>query len=185
MSVPQLANSHIGFDEYLALEADSGSDLRHELVGGQMYAMAGATRAHNRVVLNLVRKLDDPAIERGCRLSAETVKLKISDVTVYYPDLMVVCGPPVHDIYEVAPCLVIEVLSPSTADMDRREKMAAYLGLSSLVTYLMIDSAARTVEAHLRIDDRWRINLLGIDETITLACPAVTLAVKDCFVGLD
>ena len=183
MATADRAVAHIGFDDYLAQEATTS--VRHELVGGQVYAMAGATRAHNRIVLNLVRKLDDASRAKGCRLSAENVKLKVSDTTSYYPDLMVACNPPVHDLYEVAPCLVVEVLSPSTADLDRREKLGAYLSLQSLVTYLIVDPVGRTVQVHSRIEDRWRTATFTSGEAIELACPKVALAVDDCFVDVD
>ncbi len=153
--------------------------------GGQVHAMAGATRAHNRIILNLVGRLDGAAQADGCRLSAETVKLKIIDTTVDYPDLMVACGPPVHDLYEIAPCLVVEVLSPSTDDLDRREKLGAYLSLASLVTYLIVDPAAHTIQAHSRIEDRWRTTTYVAGESVALICPKVTLSVDDAFVNLD
>jgi Uma2 family endonuclease len=173
---------HVTFDEYLVSE--NTSTVRHELVGGQVHAMAGATRAHNRVILNLVRRLDDAAQAKGCRLSAETVKLKIMDTTVYYPDLMVACGPPVHDLYEIAPCLIVEVLSPSTADLDRREKLGAYLSLASVVTYLIVDPTARTIQAHSRVEDRWRTTTYVASESIELICPKVTLSVDESFANL-
>ncbi len=183
MTSPGRDMPHVTFDEYLASE--STTIVRHELVGGQVYAMAGATRAHNRIILNLVRRLDDAAQAKGCRLSVETVKLKIIDTIVYYPDLMVACGPPVHDLYEIAPCLVVEVLSPSTADLDRREKLGAYLSLASLVTYLIVDPAARTIQAHSRIEDRWRTTTYVAGELLELTCPRVTLSVDESFANLD
>jgi Uma2 family endonuclease len=182
MTSPDRDMPHVTLDEYLANENTSAA--RHELVGGQMHAMTGATRAHNRIILNLVRSLDDAARAEGCRLSAETVKLKIMDTTVYYPDLMVACGPPVHDLYEIAPCLVVEVLSPSTADLDRREKLGAYLSLASVVTYLIVDPTARTIQAHSRVEDRWRTTTYVAGEHIELMCPTVALSVNDSFANL-
>jgi Uma2 family endonuclease len=183
MTSPGRDMPHVTFDQYLASETTS--KIRHELVGGQVYAMAGATRAHNRIILNLVRSLDDAAQAKGCRLSAETVKLKIVDTTVYYPDLMVACGPPVHDLYEIAPCLVVEVLSPSTADLDRREKLGAYLSLASVVMYLIVDPTAHTIQAHSRIEDHWRTTTYVAGESIELICPKVTLSVDESFANLD
>jgi Uma2 family endonuclease len=183
MTSPDRDTPHVTFDQYLA--SQSTTTIRHELVGGQVYAMAGATRAQNRIILNLVRRLDDAARAKGCRLSAETVKLKIIDTTVYYPDLIVTCGPPVHDLYEIAPCLVVEVLSPSTADLDRHEKLGAYLSLASLVTYLIVDPTAHTIQSHSRIEDRWRTTTYVAGESLELICPKVTLSVDDCFANLD
>jgi Uma2 family endonuclease len=114
-------------EEYLALERES--PLRHELLEGIPYAMAGAGLDHNLIVTNLVALLKPLARAKGCRVYSETVKLKLSEDTFYYPDVMVVCGPKAHPLYETAPCLVVEVLSPSTEAQDRREKLARYLRL--------------------------------------------------------
>jgi Uma2 family endonuclease len=97
-------------EEYLALERES--PLRHELLEGIPYAMAGAGLDHNLIVTNLVALLKPLARAKGCRVYSETVKLKLYEDTFYYPDVMVVCGPKAHPLYETAPCLVVEVLSP-------------------------------------------------------------------------
>jgi Uma2 family endonuclease len=81
----------LSLEAYLEWEAQSPE--RHELVEGITYAMAGASKAHNLLVQNLAFLLRAPARAKGCRLYTETVKLKVSQSTLYYPDLMVVCGP--------------------------------------------------------------------------------------------
>ncbi|MBA2617877.1 MAG: Uma2 family endonuclease, partial [Rubrobacter sp.] len=100
--------------------------VRHEYVAGEVYAMTGASRRHNRIAGNVYRRLADAAAGGPCRVYMETVKLRIEDV-FYYPDVMVACGPEPDDpYYEDDPCLVVEVVSPSTETTDRREKLAAY-----------------------------------------------------------
>lgn len=75
------------------LEEEARNPVRHELVRGFPRAMAGASRRHNLLVVALVAALFPRAREKGCRVHAETFKLKVTPDTVYYPDLMVVCGP--------------------------------------------------------------------------------------------
>ena len=107
-------------EAYLALE--ERSPVRHELFEGVPYAMAGASLAHNRIVGNLYALLRPSALAKGCRIYTETVKLRVSARTFYYPDLMVVCqGVPPHTHYEEAPCLVVEGVSEATEAIDRRE----------------------------------------------------------------
>jgi len=131
------------------LEMEAQSPVRHELVEGVPYAMAGASKAHNLLVQNLAFLLREAVRGKGCRLYTETVKLKISDRTVYYPDLMVVCGSPSpHPLYEEAPCLVAEVVSPSTERLDRGEKRWNYLSLPSLEVYLLVGAAEPRVEVY-------------------------------------
>jgi Uma2 family endonuclease len=88
-------------------------------------------------------------------------------------------------LYEVAPCLVLDVLSPSTADLDRREKLGAYLSLASVVTYLIVDPMARSIQAHSRVEDRWRTTTHVAGESLELTCPKVTLSVNESFANLD
>jgi Uma2 family endonuclease len=134
------------------LEMEAQSPVRHELVEGVPYAMAGASKAHNLLVQNLAFLLREAVRRRGCRLYTETVKLKISDRTVYYPDLMVVCGSPSpHPLYEEAPCLVAEVVSPSTERLDRGEKRWNYLSLPSLEVYLLVGAAEPRVEVYRKV----------------------------------
>jgi len=133
------------------LEEEAQSPVRHELVRGFPRAMAGASRRHNLLVVALVATLFPRAREKGCRVHAETFKLKVAPDTVYYPDLMVVCGPPGENpFWEERPCLVLEVLSPSTEAQDRWEKMRAYLGLETLQAYLLLDPERKGLEGYFR-----------------------------------
>jgi Uma2 family endonuclease len=89
--------------------------------------MAVPSDRHNRVVVNLVLALGPLAREKGCRLYASDMRLKVDAATVYYPDLMVICEEDAGEHYKEKPCLVIEVLSESTEATDRREKLRKYL----------------------------------------------------------
>ncbi len=105
----------MSLEAYLEWEAQSPE--RHELVEGIPYAMAGASQAQSLLVQNLAFLLRAPARAKGCRFYTETVKLKASQSTLYYPDLMVVCGSfSSHPLYEEAPCLVAEVGSAWTGE---------------------------------------------------------------------
>ena len=79
-------------EEYLREEATS--PVKRELVEGVPYAMAGAGRAHNLIVTNLVLLLGPLARRKGGRLYVADMKLKVGEATFYYPDLMAVCAPP-------------------------------------------------------------------------------------------
>jgi Uma2 family endonuclease len=151
-------------EEYLALERES--PLRHELLEGIPYAMAGAGLDHNLIVTNLVALLKPLA--KGCRVYSETVKLKLSEDTFYYPDVMVVCGPKAHPLYETAPCLVVEVLSPSTEAQDRREKLSRYLRLPGLLGSLVLESERPGGRLYRRTPEGFQEEVLG--EVLHLPC---------------
>jgi Uma2 family endonuclease len=165
------------FDEYLAFE--ERSPVKHEYIAGEVYAMSGVTTRHNLITLNMATHLRAAARARGCRVFATDVKVKVTD-RVYYPDLMVACGKAaaVERIVE-EPSLIVEVTSPSTRAIDRREKLEAYRRLPSLQLYLVVEQRRRHVLAYRReADGGWTreevqgdggIALPVLDTGITLA----------------
>lgn len=99
-------------DEYLVFEASS--EIKHEYVAGEVYAMSGVTTRHNLITLNFTRFLHVPARARGCKVFATDVKLRVDD-RVYYPDVIVACGRAADvDLIVEAPTLLVEVSSPNT-----------------------------------------------------------------------
>ncbi|MBW7860078.1 MAG: Uma2 family endonuclease [Rhodocyclaceae bacterium] len=132
-------------EDYLA--GETTSDVRHEFVDGEVFAMTGASLRHNSVVLNLASLLKARLRGSPCRVFVEAVKLHVArDNAYYYPDVMVACSDKVQglasDEYVVTdPVLVIEVLSPGTESIDRREKLLSYRKLPSLVEYLMVSQS--------------------------------------------
>ncbi len=174
---------HLGFLEWLDFE-EANPSVRHELVGGQVYAMTGAVRRHNLLAGKIFGRLMDAALQQGCRPYTNDMKLRTGD-NGYYPDVMVVCDDPVDERYEVAPCLLVEVLSPSTETIDRREKMAAYTGLDSLVTYVLAHPDTIRLDVHRRKGNTWTQSVLGPGDSLELGCPHVELSVDDLHTGVE
>jgi Uma2 family endonuclease len=173
------------FEEYLRLE--ESSPTRHELVGGVMHAMNGATRRHARIVMNISVRLATIARGGPCQVIATDVKLRAAREVVYYPDVMVACGP--HDDNDIVvddPCLVVEVTSPSTARTDRREKLAASRQIASLRAYLIVNQRVRRVERHWRDDggDWWHATIEG-DGRVPIPCLDTELALDEIYEGLQ
>jgi Uma2 family endonuclease len=101
------------------------------------------------------------------------MKLHLADKNCfYYPDVMVTCDPQdTHAFYTQHPCLLVEVLSPSTETIDRREKLMAYRSLAALQHYLLVSTEERRVEWHSRdAAGRWLIATLEGSDTLTLDC---------------
>jgi Uma2 family endonuclease len=134
-------------EEYLELEA-TGS-VRHEYVGGLMHPRAESSKRHNLIAGNVARLLSDAAGDGPCRGYMSDVKLRVGEDVYYYPDVMVACGPEGRDaLVEDAPCLVVEVASPSTAVIDRREKLVAYKRIPTLEAYVIVEQDERRVQRH-------------------------------------
>ena len=116
------------------LDWDATQTLKHEFVGGEVYAMAGGEDRNNTVALNLVVALRQHLHGSACRVYASDMKLRVEAVdSFFYPDLMVTCSPAdaADRLIKHEPVLVIEVLSPGTAAFDRGEKFASYRQLPS------------------------------------------------------
>jgi Uma2 family endonuclease len=161
-------------EEYLRLERDS--PVRHEYVGGVLYAMTGASRRHNRIAGNIYRKLADAAGGGPCRTYISDMKVLTPDSLAYYPDVMVACAEEPEDEYlEVEPCLIVEVTSPSSESTDRREKLVAYMKIPSLKTYLVVEQERRHVERYFRDEGgEWHKADLVEEGTIPVPCPPDT-----------
>ena len=133
--------------EYFALEARS--DLRHEFFGGEVFAMAGGSIAHNIIVQNFVLAIRPALRGKKCQVITETVQLAVETNRHYtYPDVMVSCDP--EDQHESRrlhhPLLIVEVLSPSTEAYDRGLKFNQYKKLPSLRHYLLVSQKTWLVE---------------------------------------
>jgi Uma2 family endonuclease len=173
----------LSLEEYLALEREA--PVKHELVEGFPHAMAGANDRHNRVVVNLVLvlALGPLAREKGCRLYASDMRLKVDAATVYYPDLMVICEEDAGEHYKEKPCLVIEVLSESTEATDRREKLRKYLGLPTLQAYLLVDSRTPRAFGYYREEGGW-VYREAEEGRLPLPCLQGHLDLSEVYYGL-
>ena len=164
--------TEITVDEYL--EAEDGADIRHEYIHGEVFALAGGSVTHNVICANVVRLLGNAAAESGCRVYGSNMKLRVED-RFYYPDAMVVCEPPADDFYETSPCVIVEVISPSTARKDRLEKRFSYLALESLHLYLLVDSRKREVTGYYREPQGFVERSFTADDSIPVPCVGASL----------
>ncbi|MGH9577174.1 MAG: Uma2 family endonuclease, partial [Terriglobales bacterium] len=149
---------------------------RHEYVAGVAYAMAGAGERHNRIALNLAVQLRSATRGTGCGVYISDMKLRIAGGRAYYyPDVMLSCEPAAPDaVYKDAPCLVAEVLSPSTGAIDTREKLQAYCGIESLPYYLLVDSERASVSYRIRgAGGEWLAATLDPGERLEIECGSV------------
>ena len=119
----KLATAFISKKDYL--EEEKNSLIRHEYLGGEIFAMSGGSEEDNRIAGNIYASLLAHLRGSGCKTFIADMKVKIaiaensSDI-FYYPDVMVTChSQDTEKYYKSYPCLIIEVLSPPTQDLDR------------------------------------------------------------------
>lgn len=175
----------LSIEEYLASERDV--EVRHEYVGGQIYAMAGTSDRHNRIAINFVTKLDPHLEGNSCELFISEMKVKVADDLVYYPDVLVACDKPPRDpYYRTHPVLVVEVLSPSTQRIDQGEKLNAYRNVPSIRDYLIVAQDQMRVDLHQRQDDGdWKhLIFTEPDEAVEFVSIGLSLQVSDIYRGV-
>jgi Uma2 family endonuclease len=157
----------ISVDDYL--QGELTSEVRHEYVGGSVYAMVGASDRHNIIAGNLFAALRPHARGTPCQLFMADMKLRIDAdragaETFYYPDLMLTCDPQDRaTYYRTKPCLVVEVLSEATESIDRREKFLSYARIETLKEYVLIHQNAIKIEVFRR-DHGWETQHLADGE---------------------
>lgn len=160
----------ISVDQYL--QGEPASDIRHEYIAGQVFAMAGANEAHNRIGLNIAFHLRAATRGTPCAVFINDMKVRVArHDAFYYPDVLLSCNPADREsLFKVSPCLIAEVLSPSTEVIDRREKLVAYRTLDSLRYYLLVAQDRRRVELYQRTaDGAWHHEIIE-DGTLAFDC---------------
>ncbi len=156
-------------EEYLIQERKS--DIKHEFLNDEIFAMAGASERHNLIVANIIAELRLQLKKTTCRVYPSDMRLEITKTGLYtYPDIMVVCGrrkySDDHKDTIVNPDVIIEVLSDSTESYDRGDKFAHYRQLDSLKEYLMVSQNIDKIEQYiLTSNEKWI--LTETTETIT------------------
>lgn len=154
-------------------------DSRHEWEAGVITAMTGTRVAHNKIVQNLARLLQELPALRGCFVATESIKVRIGKEALYYPDIVATCAD-LDDDDDIAPnpIVIVEVLSESTASADRGRKWLRYQTLRSLRHYVLVWQSAARIEVYDPDGTTWRhrtvrgraasLVLSGIDATLKL-----------------
>ena len=175
--------TYLSPDAYLLGENDRTDTVKYEYVNGQVYAMAGASRNHNRLARNLTTRLDLHLRGSGCEVFQGDMKVGIqtaSEQHFYYPDVQVSCAEENNRYFNTSPCLIIEVLSESTARIDRYEKLMAYRLLASLQEYVLCSQETAHVEIYRKRTD-WKAEYFVTGQTFTLESVGLTVVIDELY----
>lgn len=183
MSVPL---THLTVEEYL--KAEESSEIRYEYLGGQIFAMSGGSKEHNLITLNIAIRLRSHVRGSSCSVFMSDMKVKLelankSKSIFYYPDVVVSCNPEDQDRFFLNyPCLIIEVLSPSTETTDRREKLVNYQSLKTLQEYVLVSQDEIKVEVYRKDPQgNWSLITLGQDDELRLDSIGATLTMAEVY----
>ena len=179
-------------EEYLAWE--NKQETKHEFLNGMVYdvyGMTGACDTHVTVTLNVASLLRNHLRGSSCRIYISDMKLQVKSADAFfYPDIFVTCDDRdrTSDYHKSFAKLIVEVLSPSTADYDRGSKFAAYRKIESFQEYVLIDTARRSIDLfRLDASGHWVLYPSEGEATVEFASVGLTVAMADIFedVGSD
>ncbi|MDX8130115.1 Uma2 family endonuclease [Methylomonas sp. OY6] len=179
---PKFDKSWMSVEDYLA--AELLSDIKHEYDAGELVAMSGASKNHERIKMSLARLLGNHLQGKPCEPFSSDVKVKI-DQYLFYPDAMVVCeDTSTHDYYAEAPVLIVEVLSKSTRRRDETIKRRLYQTIPSLLEYVLIEQDIVDVEV-CRRSEGWVSNHYFLGDQARFESVDLTLDVAEIYQRVD
>lgn len=184
---PRASSNDVTVQDFLAW--DTTQSERWELVGGEVFAMAGAEDRHVTACGNVYMALRQQLQGGPCRTYMSDMKLQVAARgSVFYPDVMVTCSAADHANKRMKsePLLLVEVLSPSTAAFDRGEKFAQYRQLPSLREYVLVDLDTRRTDVHRKGDDGlWVLHPAEPGEAVWLQSVELSLSAERLFAEVD
>ncbi|MFO0409351.1 MAG: Uma2 family endonuclease [Dolichospermum sp.] len=135
--------------------------LRHEYLNGEVYAMSGGTQNHGRIASNIIFIVKGHLRGGGCQVGNSDCRVNILETKDYvYPDVSVTCEDSDRTATQAIqyPCLIVEVLSPSTANYDRGDKFRLYRRNPRLQDYVLVDAEKIAIDLYRKNDrGNWEI----------------------------
>jgi Uma2 family endonuclease len=185
-TAPEL--SLVSIDDYLRREIESA--VKHEYLGGVVYAMSGGRNRHNLIATNTLLALGGRLRETACRAfnSDTKVRIRLPDHTrFYYPDVSVVCQQnSLDDVFQDRPVLVVEVLSESTRRTDLGEKAEAYQSIASLEVYLLVEQRTQAVVVFRRSEIGFEREVYeGLHSVVPLPHLGIELPLSEVYEALE
>lgn len=155
------------------LDGEEDARHRHEYVEGVVYAMVGATNAHNTIATNATISLGSQLREKPCRVFNSDTKVRVRSshgTRFYYPDAMVVCRfNSAEETFQDSPVVIVEVISESTRRTDENEKRDSYLSIDSLFVYVRVEQSTARASVDRRTDSGFKREVYtGLDAVIPL-----------------
>jgi len=174
-------------EEYLTFDRES--EGRYEFWNGEIFAMSGGSREHDRIMLNITQIFLHQLEGKNCQLFSNNMRIKVPSAPPYrYADASVACGKVEMDEFSgtdrlLNPILIIEILSPSTEAYDRGDKFTAYKSIQSLREYLLIAQHRPSISHYVKQEgELWTYREYdNLDNVIQLISVDCTLALSDVY----
>ena len=172
-------------EEYFELE-ENNPDTRYEYIDGDVYMMSGGSANHATIGGNIYALLKSLLRGGPCRVYNSDMKVLVSEKRYFHPDVTVTCDPRDRGTanFIQSPCLVIEVLSPSTEAYDRGRKLQCYLACPSIEEYVLVDIRSMRIEIYRKEQKKWIYDAFEADDEVELATLGVRFPVVDTYEGV-
>ena len=162
------------------LQSEHLSEIKREYIDGAVYAMAGASKNHQRITGNVSREFGNQLKNTPCEPFSSDIKVKVG-TKFFYPDVMVVCKDDTDNAYYTEnPVILVEVLSKSTRRRDETTKKFAYQTLPTLKEYVLIEQDFVDVEV-CRRSEGWISQHYFMGDTVTFESVDKSLNVVDIY----
>ena len=180
----------LSLEEYRSLE--TRAETKHEYHDGEIIEMTGGSINHNRLVRNLIRLLDNALRKTIYEVFPSDLRLWIPQYNRgLYPDLMLIAGEPLFSDNRndeiLNPCVIIEVLSPSTSSYDRGDKFRYYRSIPQLNQYLLVSQGEILIESYSKTsENNWLLQeYTPAREILSLDSLGISLNLVDIYEGID
>ncbi len=182
----EAARQLFSFYDYILVE--EMSTIKHEFLDGQVWAMAGGTPEHAAVAAKVISLLDRQLEGQPCRVFSSDLRIRVQATGLgTYPDASVICGhleldpedPKRHTVTN--PRVLVEVLSPSTADYDRGEKLTHYQQITSVEDIVLVSHEARRIDVWSRSGSDWKLSTVEETGTIKLSSVSCELSLDEVY----
>lgn len=185
--MPQPHDTPMTLAEFLLFEETS--PVKHEFVGGHLVERSGERQIHEDLAGNLLVLLYGHLLDHPCKVHKGDTLVVVQERDAFYPDLVVFCDPRDfgNDKRTVRhPTLLIEILSPSTADWDRSGKFDHYRQLDSLQQYVIVHTDRVAIDLFQRLDEEsWRLTCHTPGGTVPLESIDLSVAVDEVYAGVE
>lgn len=171
-------NDFISVEDYL--QSELKRDTRHELVNGDVFAMAGASKNHDRLSGNIYGEFRNHLKESSCETFSSDMKVKVS-TNFFYPDVMVVCDDKTeNDYYTEPPVIIVEVLSKLTRRIDETTKLMSYINIPSLQEYVVIEQDVVDIQV-IRRSESWLPKHYFLGDEVIFESIGLALSVEEIY----
>jgi Uma2 family endonuclease len=178
----------VSVEDYLAGEL--ASSVKHEYLGGEVYAMAGARNSHNLIATNTIGSFYARLRGKPCRPYNSDTKIRIrlrGHVRFYYPDASIICEPnSQHESFQDEPVALFEVLSRKTRPLDEGEGKDAYLTIPSMTVYVLIEQEMPAVVVFRRVGESFEREVYqGLDAAVPLPEIGIVLPLAEIYEAVE